>query len=100
MITWMILVFVSLAIGAAIGIKRCSNPIMWGAAIPWFGFLALLIVDQYWLSKNSSPLWFLAQIFGGTVAAILGVLSALITSKIIKSRPKDDRTKPKGLGRV
>jgi len=88
MITWMILVFVSLALGAAIGIKHRSNPIMWGAAIPWFGLLTWLIIDQYWLQKNASGMWILAQLFGGTVVAILGALSAWITSKMLK-RPKE-----------
>jgi hypothetical protein len=47
------------------------------AAIPWFGLLAVLLFMEYVMpyQGGGASMWPIAQLFGGTVAAVVGVLS-------------------------
>ena len=46
-------------------------------AIPWLGLLAVLLFMEYAMpyQGGDASMWPIAQLFGGTVAAVMGVLS-------------------------
>lgn len=51
------------------------------AAIPWFGLLAVLLFMEYLLpyQGGGASMWPIAQLFGGTVAAVVGLLSFAVS---------------------
>jgi hypothetical protein len=52
-------------------------------AIPWFGLLAVLLFMEYVLpyQGGGASMWPIAQLFGGTVAAVVGVLSYAVSGR-------------------
>ena len=53
------------------------------AAVPWCGLLAWLLLVEYVLPYRGggASMWPIAQLFGGTVAAVVGVLSYVVFSR-------------------
>ena len=51
-------------------------------AIPWFGMLAALLFSEYVLpyQGGGASMWPIAQLFGGTLAAVVGVVSYAVSS--------------------
>ena len=72
---WMPLILVSVTAGIAAAIAvRGRKAILVGAAVPWFGLLAWLLVSEYLLRYRGggASMWPIAQAFAGTIAAVLG----------------------------
>ncbi|WP_298933920.1 hypothetical protein [uncultured Ramlibacter sp.] len=81
MTVWFLIVAVSAFVGAMCArIHRRWFSILAGAAIPWFGFLSLLLVEAYVLPYRGggATMWPIAQLFGGTAAALIGVGSCVL----------------------
>ena len=56
------------------------------AALPWFGLLAYLLYYIY-LKPNRAPgasLWIVAQLFGGTLAALTGIVACAFVKLVRK----------------
>lgn len=51
-------------------------------AIPWFGMLAALLFLEYGLADQGggASMWPIAQLFGGTLAAVAGMVSYAVSS--------------------
>lgn len=49
------------------------------AAVPWFGMLAWLLYREFFVpySGGGASMWPVAQLFGGTAAAVVGLTSYL-----------------------
>ncbi len=64
-------------------IAKRRSAIILGATVPWFGLLLILLYHDYILpySGGGASMWPIAQLVGGTVAAMIGVLSALYFGK-------------------
>ena len=54
-------------------------------AVPWFGLLAALLYTEYFTPYRGggASMWPIAQFFGGTVAAAIGVLTFEIAKKLL-----------------
>ena len=85
MFVWLILISVSLVIGWAFGqtVKGVKGGVL-SLLVPWFLLLAALLLNEYVLpySGGGASVWPIAQLFGGTAAAGLGLISFLITTKL------------------
>ena len=79
MIAWLIIIGGSALIGflAAIIIRKKWGIIL-AVAIPWF----IMFVGLY----NNDSMWVIALFFGGTVAAIVGGVTFITTSMVMKRR--------------
>lgn len=55
-------------------------------AIPWFGLLAALVITVYFLPNNEADasMWLIAQLFGGTVAAAIGIVSFKLSQHLLR----------------
>ena len=58
-------------------------------AVPWFSLLAALIYTEYFTpyKGGGASMWPIAQLFGGAVAAAIGVTSFTVTSHLLKKTP-------------
>lgn len=84
---WILIILGSAVIGTVCGLAvRSRWAVFLGAAIPWFGLLAVLLYHEYFVpySGGGASMWPLAQLFGGTVAAVIGTLSTVIVRLIKK----------------
>lgn len=82
MTVWIIIIISSVLIGIATGVKlRGITAIATGAFIPWIALLAMLLFSEYCLSYRGggASMWPIAQLFGGTIAALIGGISTAIT---------------------
>lgn len=70
---------------AATMIKR-SWSIYVAGAVPWFALLAALIYTEYFTpyKGGGASMWLVAQVFGGTIAAVTGVVSYKAAKKFAK----------------
>lgn len=95
MAVWLLIVALSAFVG---GVCACINSrglsVLAGAAIPWLGFLALLLLEAYVLPYRGggATMWPIAQLFGGTAAALVGMGSCLLVRAVI--RAKKERREP------
>ena len=57
-------------------------------AIPWFGLLIALLYTEYYMpyQGGGASMWPIAQLFGGTIAAITGIVFYKLTKVVKKSR--------------
>ena len=56
-------------------------------ALPWFGFLAVLMYDIYWRHSGhaqAGSMWPIAQMIGGTLAAVTGVVACAVCRGALK----------------
>lgn len=77
-IVWSLLIGGSALIGAITGILcKKSWAIYVAGAVPWFGLLAAILYTEYFTpyQGGGASMWPIAQLFGGTIAAIVGVAS-------------------------
>ena len=82
MLAWILIVGLSALVGVICG--RYLRGRLGGflsAAIPWFGLLAWLLIDEYLLPYRGggASMWPIAQLFAGTVAALVGYGSCTLT---------------------
>lgn len=88
MILWLTIVILSALVGAISGYSiRSWWAIFVGGAVPWLGLLSMLLYDEYFVpySGGGASMWPVAQLFAGTVAAIVGASTA---AKIHSSRKR------------
>ena len=90
MIVWLILIGGSAFVGllTAIYIKQ-SWAIYFAGAVPWFCLLAAILYTEYMMpyEGGGASMWPIAQLVGGTVAAVVGIAAFRFTIKLIeKSR--------------
>lgn len=67
---------------------RHKFSILIAGAIPWFGLLGVLLYWEYFIpyQGGGASMWPVAQLFAGTAAAIIGILSFKIACKFIWPR--------------
>ena len=66
-------------------------------AVPWFGVLAVILFDIHWRhsgNAQAASMWPIAQIVGGTLAAITGVVACAFVKLVRKLISLDTSTKP------
>jgi hypothetical protein len=91
LIVWASLVLGSAAIGIACALLfRELRALVLGAAVPWFGLLGVLL---YWetfvpYSGGGASMWPIAQLFGGTIAALSGLVAAAVTQQVRARRAR------------
>ena len=81
MMVWMSIVVGSALVGAICArIDRRWLSLLAGTAIPWFGFLSVLLVEAYVLPYRGggATMWPIAQLFGGTAAAVIGLWACML----------------------
>lgn len=61
--------------------------VLLGAVVPWCGVLAWLLFDEYFLPDQGggASMWPIAQVVGGTAAALVGAGSSLAV-RLARSR--------------
>jgi len=83
-IVWSILLIPSALIGFICGylIKNRFGIILAGA-IPWFGLLGALLYYEYFVpyQGGGASMWPIAQLFGGTIAAVTGIAAYSLSRK-------------------
>ena len=88
---WIILIVGSAFIGflTAIFLKK-SWAVYAAGAIPWFILLTAILFTEYLMpyQGGGASMWPIAQLIGGTVAAVIGVVSFKITRNYLgQNRP-------------
>ena len=88
---WIILIVGSAFIGflTAIFLKK-SWAVYAAGAIPWFILLTAILFTEYLIpyQGGGASMWPIAQLIGGTVAAVIGVVSFKITRNYLgQNRP-------------
>ena len=88
---WIILIVGSAFIGflTAISLKK-SWAVYAAGAIPWFILLSAILFTEYLMpyQGGGASMWPIAQLIGGTVAAVIGVVSFRITRNYLgQNRP-------------
>ena len=82
---WLILIGSSAIVGllTALFVTK-SWAIYVAGAIPWFGLLTALLYTEYFTpyQGGGASMWPIAQIFGGTVAAAVGVLTFEVVNRL------------------
>jgi hypothetical protein len=76
---WVTIIVLSAMAGLVCGwILPGRRAVIWGGAVPWLGLLAWLLYNEYVLPYRGggASMWPIAQLFGGSVAAIVGSLTA------------------------
>ena len=79
MSVWSVLILLSALAGGICGlIFRGKRAIIFGGAAPWFGVLAWLLYNEYFVpyQGGGASMWPIAQLFAGSVAAVVGVIAA------------------------
>jgi hypothetical protein len=82
---WAVLIFGSSGIGIACGLmSNKKRAFVLGATVPWLTLLAILLINETFGSYSSggASMWPIAQLFGGTVAAPVGLVSVELTQRI------------------
>ena len=90
-IVWLSLLGSSAAIGVLSGrFVEGNRGIFLGAAIPWFALLAYLLIAEYVLPYHGggASMWPIAQLFGGTAAAVAGLIAATIAQEVRHRRKR------------
>ena len=89
MYTWLILISVSAFTGflTAILVNKTWAIYMAGA-IPWFGLLAAILYTEYTTpyQGGGASMWPIAQLFGGAIAAAIGVTAFMLTKDYLNRR--------------
>jgi NADH:ubiquinone oxidoreductase subunit 6 (subunit J) len=84
MYIWLVLICTSALIGfLAARYLKINSAIYFAGAIPWFALLAAIVYTEYFMpyGGGGASMWPIAQLFGGTVAAVIGVYTFKLTRK-------------------
>ena len=87
MAIWLILIGGSALIGFFVAlVVRTWWAVYLAAAIPWFGLLGALLFTVYVLAADDpdASMWLIAQLVGGTVAALVGILSFKLAKHLLR----------------
>ena len=79
---WLILIGGSTLAGYLTAILLRKNWAIYVAgAVPWFALLGALVYTEYFTAYEGggASMWLIAQLFGGTIAAAVGVASYKLT---------------------
>ena len=79
MSVWLALILLSAFAGAICGsILRGRRAIIFGGAVPWAGLLAWLLYNEFFVpyQGGGASMWPIAQLFAGSVAAVVGMIAA------------------------
>lgn len=79
MSVWSALILLSALAGGFCGlILRGRRAIIFGGAVPWLGLLAWLLYNEFFVpyQGGGASMWPIAQLFAGSVAAVVGMISA------------------------
>ena len=95
---WGYIIIPSGLVGAFSGcLFRDNKSYFVAGALPWFGLLALLLYDIYWRHSGhpqAASMWPIAQIWGGTLASVTGVVACAFVKLVLKLISLDTPTKP------
>ena len=89
MYVWLILIGGSTLIGFLTAALLKKNwAIYIAGAVPWFALLAALLYTEYFITYEGggASMWLIAQLFGGTVAAVVGVVSYKLTTFLFERK--------------
>ncbi len=78
---WLGLILYSAAIGFLLAKYTTSKwSLVLAGLIPWLSLLSLLLYYEYFVpyQGGGASMWLVAQIFGGTVAAVVGLIVFII----------------------
>jgi hypothetical protein len=84
--TWLSILIPSLITGIICGyFIRHRFGIVAAGAIPWFGLLAVLLYNEYFVpyKGGGASMWPIAQLFAGTIMAAVGITAFKLTRKYI-----------------
>ncbi|HEY9861128.1 MAG TPA: hypothetical protein V6D16_16620, partial [Candidatus Obscuribacterales bacterium] len=77
---WLMLISLAALTGGICGwvFQGCKS-VIWGGAIPWFGLLAWLLYNEYFVpyQGGGASMWPIAQLFAGSIVAVVGVVAAV-----------------------
>ena len=96
---WGYIMIPSALVGAFSGcVFRDKKSYFVAGALPWFGLLAILLYDIYWRHSGhaqAASMWPIAQVLGGTLAAVTGVVACAFVKLVLKLISLDTPTKSK-----
>jgi len=83
---WLSIITLSAVVGAACAWRLSGR---WGlvcaGTLPWLGLLAwLLYLEQQPYRGGGASMWLVAQAFAGTVAAVVGIATYLVTNRFFR----------------
>ena len=88
---WIPLVGLSVLVGILSALFFTGvKAIVIGTAIPWFGVLAWLLYNEYFVpyQGGGASMWPVALMFAGSVAAVVGASAAGLTKLARRNRPR------------
>jgi len=83
---WYILITLSSLVGLLVAkYMRHKLSIFVAGAVPWLGLLGSLLYTEYFVpyQGGGASMWPVAQLFGGTAAAVIGVVVFFLARKFI-----------------
>jgi putative exporter of polyketide antibiotics len=86
MAAWLTIIISSLIVGVVCAWRLTGR---WGlicsGTVPWLGVLTwLLYLEQQPYRGGGASMWLIAQVFAGTVAAVVGVAAYLATRRAFR----------------
>ncbi|RJG03456.1 hypothetical protein D3878_19185 [Noviherbaspirillum sedimenti] len=84
---WFALIVLSAMAGVACaGILRGRIGLVCSGAVPWVGLLGWLLYNEYFVPYRGggASMWPVAQLFAGSVAALVGVVSYKVFKRLLK----------------
>ena len=95
---WGYIMIPSALVGAFSGcLFRDKKSYFVAGALPWFGLLVILLYDIYWRHSGhaqAASMWPIAQVLGGTLAAVTGIIACAFVKLVLKLISLDTPTKP------
>ncbi|MBD1863010.1 hypothetical protein [Trichocoleus sp. FACHB-46] len=82
---WLMLISLAALTGGICGwIFQGNRSVILGGAIPWFGLLAWLLYNEYFVpyQGGGASMWPIAQLFAGSIVAMVGVLAAVAVREV------------------
>lgn len=82
---WSFILITPVVFGALSGLFIKSNlDIKLAAAVPWFSLLAVLLIFEIFVpyQGGGASMWPIAQLIGGTIMAVIGICTCLLTRKM------------------
>ena len=83
---WLILITLSSVVGLLVAkYMRHKLSVFVAGSLPWLGLLGVLLYIEYFVpyQGGGASMWPVAQFFGGTAAALIGVVTFLVARKFI-----------------
>ena len=87
MTSWLIIVAASVVVGVASAwLLSGRGGLIVAGAVPWLGMLAWLLYHEYFVpySGGGASMWPIAQLFAGTVAAVVGMVTYSFVRRLFR----------------